>query len=258
MFKKKTVKEVLEQLEKEENENKVAKRLVEVEFDSGKPLSYFSDIEEIAVGDLVTVEGKLEDEIGVVKTVKKSFKKPKFEMKWIEKILDRDVTGNYFKIGDDVVSTDSALTAEKFITMFAELKYEENQAIGEDEIELNVETFEEDELFDNELVKLRGKELFKADRVPFISLQDGVGKAIVRGSDWYEIDFRCKRGRITYIACDCPYFGECKHEVAFLYKLRDFWKKFVEKSNADNFVLCRKECFNAILSKGKGKVSIEL
>ena len=258
MIKKEIIEEVIEEIEKKEYDKRVAKRLVEVRFNSGMTLSYLCEIEEIEVGDLVTVEGKLEDEIGVVKTVKKSFKAPKFEMKWIESVLDRDVTGDYFKLGEDMVSTNCSLTAEKFITMFAGLKYKDNQAVGEDEVELDLANFEEDEMFDNELVKIRGKEIFKANGVMFISLQDGIGKAIVRGSEWYELDFRCKGGHITYIACDCPYFGDCKHEVAFLYKLRDFWKKFTKKSNSDNFVMCRKECFNAILSNGKGKVSMEL
>ena len=256
MIKREIIDEVIEKIEKQEN--RVAKRLVEIRFDNGMCLSYLSDIETIEVGDLVTVEGKLEDEVGVVKTVKKSFKTPKFDMRWVESILDRDVAGDYFKLGEDMVSTNSTLTAEKFITMYAGLKYKDNQAVGEDEIELDLADFEDNELFDNEIVKIKGKELFKANAVAFISLKDGIGKAIVRGGDWYEIDFRCKAGRITYIACDCPYFGECKHEIAFLYKLRDFWKKFTKKTDSENFVMCRKECFNTILSSGKGKVSIDL
>ena len=256
MIKREIIDEVIEKIEKQEN--RVAKRLVEIRFDNGMCLSYLSDIETIDVGDLVTVEGKLEDEVGVVKTVKKSFKTPKFDMRWVESVLDRDVAGDYFKLGEDMVSTNSTLTAEKFITMYAGLKYKDNQAVGEDEIELDLADFEDNELFDNEIVKIKGKELFKANAVAFISLKDGIGKAIVRGGDWYEIDFRCKAGRITYMACDCPYFGECKHEIAFLYKLRDFWKKFTEKRDSENFVMCRKECFNGILSLGKGKVSIDL
>lgn len=244
--------------EKKENENRVAKRLVEIKFDNGMYLTYLSDTEKIEVGDLVTVEGKLEDAVGIVKTVKKSFKIPKFDIKWVESVLDRDITGNYFKLDADMVSLNSNLTAEKFITMFAGLRYKNNQAIGEDEVELDLANFEEDEMFDNEFVKIKGKELFKANAVMFISLQDGVGKAIVRGGEWYEIDFRCKAGRITYIACDCPYFEECKHEIAFLYKLRDFLKKFAKQTNSENFIMCRKECFNTILSVGKGKLSMDL
>ena len=258
MNKRKIIDQVIDEIEKKENENREAKRLVEIIFYNGMCLTYLCDIENIEVGDIVTVEGKLEDEVGVVKTVKKSFKQPKFEMKWVESVLNRDITGDYFKIDEDMVSLNSTLTAEKFITMFARLKYKNNQAIGEDEMDLDLARFEDNEVFDNELVKIRGKELFKANAVMFIFLQDGVGKAVVRGSEWYEIDFRCSAGHITYIVCDCPYFGECKHELALLYKLRDFCKKLAKKTNSENFVMCRKECFNTILSIGKGKVSIDL
>ena len=261
MFNKKIVEEVLENIEKKENENRIPKNLVEVRFEDGFTLSYFSDLPEIKVGDVVTVEGKMENQIAVVKQVLKSFKKPKFEMKWISGVIDTNIAGVYFKIEDDVVSLDTTLTVEKFLSIYAGVKYKENEAVGEDDIELNLEELEKSDLFDDELVKIRGQKLFKDGFVPFIYLKSGVGKAVVRssnGDEWYEIDFRCKRGRITYIACDCPYFGNCKHLYAFLLKLRDFSKKFFEKYNNDSFVMCKKECFNYIMSYGKGRVTIEL
>ena len=261
MFNKKIVEEVLENIEKKENENRIPKNLVEVRFEDGFTLSYFSDLPEIKVGDVVAVEGKMENQIAVVKKVLKSFKKPKFEMKWISGVIDTNIAGVYFKIEDDVVSLDTTLTVEKFLSIYAGVKYKENEAVGEDDIELNLEELEKSDLFDDELVKIRGQKLFKDGFVPYIYLKSGVGKAVVRssnGDEWYEIDFRCKRGRITYIACDCPYFGNCKHLYAFLLKLRDFSKKFFEKYNNDSFVMCKKECFNYIMSYGKGRVTIEL
>jgi hypothetical protein len=142
--------------------------------------------------------------------------------------------------------------------MYAGLKYKDNQAVGDDEIKLELSCFEDDETFDIESVKNRGRELFKGDAVQFISLQGGVGKAIVCGSELYEIDFRYKDGYITYMACDCPYFAECKHEIAFLYKLRDVLGKLAEKTNAESFVLCNREVFNVIISRAKGKLTMEL
>lgn len=259
MFNRKIIDKVLEKMESNENRN--PKNLVEVKFEDGFTLSYFSDLPEIKVGDVVTVEGKMEGQVAVVKSVLSSFKKPKFEMKWISSIIDTDITGSYFKIDDDIVSFESALTVDKFLSIYAGVKYKENVAVGEDDINLNLETLEKSDLFDDELVKIKGYKLYKDGFVPYIYLKNGVGKAVVRsasGDDWYEIDFRCKSGRITYIACDCPYFGNCKHLYAFLLKLRDFSKKFYEKYNSDNFVMCKKECFNYVMSFAKGRVSIEL
>ena len=201
----------------EEEDARVATRLVEVLFENGMCLSYLSDIETIEVGDLVTVEGKLEEEIGLVKTVKKSFKIPKFEMKWVKSILDGDISGDYFRLNEDMVSTNCVLTAKKFMTMYAGVTYQENPGVGEDEMELDLANFEENEMFDNKHIRGRGRQLFKMNAVAFISLQNGIGKAIVQGGTWYEIDFHYHAGRITYMVCDCPYFEECKHEIALLY-----------------------------------------
>ena len=261
MFNRNIIEEVLENFEKKENENRVPKNLVEVRFEGGLTLSYFSDLPEIKVGDVVTVEGKMEKEIAVVKKVLKSFKKPKFEMKWVSSIIDTNITGTYFKIEDDVVSLDLTLTVDKFLSIYAGVKYSENAGIGEDDIEINLEDLENSDLFDDELVKIKGQKLYKDGFVPFIYLNKGVGKAVVRSAnddEWYEIDFRCKQGRITYLACDCPYFGNCKHLYAFLLKLRDFTKKFFKQYNEDSFVMCKKECFNYIMSYGRGRVTIEL
>ena len=72
--------EALSALEKKEKENqtRAPKSLVLVEFASGVTLTYFCDIPQVKEGDLVTVEGKKEDEIAIVKQVKTAFKKPSF------------------------------------------------------------------------------------------------------------------------------------------------------------------------------------
>ena len=261
MIIKKIVDEVFNKIENKGKENRVPKNLVEVTFEDGCTLLYFSDLPEIKVGDVVSVEGAKENQIAVVNKILKSFKKPKFEMKWITSIIDTDITGTYFKIENDVVSLDTNLTVDKFMNIYARNNYKENLAVGEEDIELNLEELEKSELFEDELVIERGKMLYRNNAVKYIWLKDGEGKAVVRsanGDDWYEIDFRCRKGRITYLACDCPYFGNCKHLYAFLLKLRDFTKKFYEKHNSDSFVMCSKGCFNYIMLYGKGKVTIEL
>lgn len=248
---------VLDATEKQENENRIPKNLVEVQFDSGVKLSYFSDLPEMKEGDLVRVEGKMEDDLAVVTRVLTSFKKPKFDMKWIAEKLNRDVSGRYFTLGGDVVSLQHTLTVQKFINLFVCRPYKENPAYGEDNLSLCLQNLEKSPLFENEIVKLKGYSLYKEERVPFIFLKNGVGKALVRGSQWYEIDFRYQNGTITYLACDCPYFGECKHLYAFLLKLRDFMQKFTKKHQTDSFVLCKKQCFNAILSSAQGDIQLD-
>ena len=135
MFNRKIFNEVIDKIEERENENRVPKNLVQVKFDDGLTLMYFSDLPEIKVGDVVTVDGKMENQIAVVTKVLSSFKKPKFDMKWIVSKIDNDITGVYFKIEDEVVSLDSNLTVDKFMNIYAGVKYKENLAVGEDNIE---------------------------------------------------------------------------------------------------------------------------
>ena len=258
MLNKEILHKAIEAMEEIQEEKRVPKNLVKVKFESGLTLSYFSDLPEIKEGDVVTVDGKMEDEIAVVVKVLSSFKKPKFDMKWIVSKIDNDLTGNYFKVEDDVVSFDLNLTVDKFMNIYAGVKYKENIAVGEDDVELDLNELEESELFEEE-IKHRGRLLYKNNAVQFIWLKDGIGKAAVRsanGCDFYEIDFRYKNEKITYIACDCPYFEACKHTYALLLKLKDFKKKVLDKYQSDNFVMCRKGCFNYMMLYGKGRVSI--
>ncbi|MBE6703000.1 MAG: hypothetical protein E7585_06290 [Ruminococcaceae bacterium] len=242
----------------EKQEERVAKRLVEIQFDShDSKLSYLCKIENIEVGDLVTVDGKLEDQIGTVTKVLKAFKTPKFEMKWVTAVLNRDLTGEYRKIGDDIVSLGGTLTSEKFCTMYIGERYKGNEGIGEADLDIDLATFEESGFIDDELVMLKGKDYYKHDRVAYISLQNGMGKAYVIGSEWYEIDFKYEDGKVTYIACECPYFGNCKHIVAVLFKLREMLKKIRKIDCGANFTACRKECFNHLLTAAKGRIVLD-
>lgn len=243
---------------KELEQERIAKRLVEVFFGGrNMSLTYLCDKENIKVGDLVTVEGKLEEQIGVVEGVLKSFKIPKFEMKWISEILDRDATGDYFKLDDDIVSFNSTLTSEKFCTMYLDEKYKSVQGVGDADLGIKLNEFDARDFAENDLIALKGEALYKSNAVPFISLRDGIGKAYVRGSQWYEIDFQYKDGKMTYLACECPYFGNCKHEVALILKVKDILKKLKEYENSENFVVCQKHCFYSILSVATGEISIK-
>ena len=247
------------ELETKKEEEKVPKRLVQIGFACSElTFSYLSDIEDIQAGDLVMVQGALQGEIGVVKKVKKHFKIPKMEMQWVERVVDREISGAYFRLGEDIVSFDCVLTAEKFMTLCIGKSYKQNNSVGEEEMQLDLEEFEKADAFQNELVKIRGKQLYLDNAVKFISLQNGEGKAFVCGGDWYEVDFRYNGEKITYLACDCPCFEDCKHEVALLHKLREILKKLCQYTNNENFVICQHICFSKMTVYGKGAVNLTL
>ena len=260
MFKRKVIEEILDKIEKKENEGRVPKALVQVSFCDGFTLLYFSDLPEIEVGDVVTVEGKMENQLALVTDVLHSFKKPKFEMQWIASRIDSDISGAYFRVDDDVVSLDHTLTADKILGIYVGVKAQEDVAYGEDFLNLDLDNIESSDLFCDEQVKQRGRALYEGDAVRYVSLKDGVGKALVHSfsSDvWYEIDFRYKNGKMTYLACDCPYMGGCKHIYAFLLKFRELQKKFSKRNISGDFVACGKTCFHYVLTYARGKITLE-
>lgn len=249
-------KEIIKLLEKEE-ERKI-KRLVEISFKGSEyGLSYLCDDENIAVGDLVYVDGKLEEQVGVVEKVLKTFKVPKFDMHWVTKVLDRDIAGTYNTLQKDFISFDSSLTAEKFCTMFINEKYNPDQVYGDENVNISLSDFDKSDLVSDQLTLLKGKEIYKSERILFISLKDGIGKAYVAGSKLYELDFKVQNGMLKFIACECPYFDNCKHEIALLFRLKELIKEKIVKENDFNFVLCKKSCFFNLATYGKGKIIIE-
>ena len=243
--------------EYKESEERIPKNLVEVRFDGGLKLSYYNDLEGVKVGSLVTVTGKKSGEICTVVKVLSTFKAPKFEMQWIDEIIETDLTGSYFSIKKDVFSFDSNLTAKQFLSVMSRDKYEPSKIFGDGEIEIDLENLESCELFDNELIKERGLEIYKNQMVRFISLKNGQGKAVVLGTNWYEIDFKYKKGKITSLLCDCPYFTNCKHSYAFLLKFREVLKSLKEMGKEKDFVMIQKENFAFFLSIASGKISLD-
>ncbi len=68
----------------------------------------------------------------------------------------------------------------------------------------------------------RGESYFDEHRVVYLSLDKGVGYAIVEGSEYYEVTFTYIDEKIQNIVCNCYCEGHCKHEYAVLLQLREF------------------------------------
>ena len=254
--KKKILLDAIKEIEK--MDERVPTSLVEVAFENGMHLSYFCDFPQIKVGDMVMVEGKLENSVGEVKKILTSFKKPKFITFWIKKIITIEISGEFIKFGDYFLSFTHDLTAEKFITLYSRIKYEDNEVYGRGDEAIDLPSLQASEAFSDE-VKERGKRIFTSENVPFIWVKDGVAKAVVRGGNWYEVDFSVEGDTVTKIACDCPYFGNCKHEYAVLLAYKDFLKKIKKQyPEAKDFVICRKQCLTYIMNYSRGKVTFSL
>ena len=56
--------------------------------------------------------------------------------------------------------------------------------------------------------------------VVYLSLDNGVGRAIVKGRSHHAVEFFYENGEISKLTCDCYSAGMCEHEIAALFELR--------------------------------------
>lgn len=71
----------------------------------------------------------------------------------------------------------------------------------------------------------RAVDCCRSGRVAFIAVGGGTGTAFVEGTAWYEVNFRLDGDTMTYMFCDCPYPGLCKHLLAVALTIRTLVKK---------------------------------
>ena len=108
----------------------------------------------------------------------------------------------------------------------------------------------------------RGNDYYIDNRVLYISLCGTTGKAIVEGSEFYEVDFEYTDGEISNLVCSCFCSGACKHEFAAMLQLReclDVIEKEYGDKYPDYFAAISKGVFvNTLLaSKRTGKINID-
>ena len=80
------------------------------------------------------------------------------------------------------------------------------------------------------------------NRVRYICVNAGHGKAIVEGEHVYEVEFYFTDGEIRNLICSCPCGYACKHEVAAIMQLKETLD-LIEKNYAD----LHHGCFAAIV-----------
>lgn len=88
---------------------------------------------------------------------------------------------------------------------------------------MNINNFEKN--FNKTILK-RGIDYYSDGHVDdLMQINEHNWQAEVFGSSLYIIDLRIlTNGDISYVDCDCPYEGDCKHIVAALYEIRAQWQ----------------------------------
>lgn len=202
------------------------KSLVKVSFPGrGGSLAYYNDQFDLRCGDLVYVDGKLEGLQGRVVEVSYNFKIKISDYKRVIAVADTSVKGELRMAGSHFVTFDpSVLPYSKVRGWFRPpVKEDEEYASGSDGVSFPLEQMHQ--LPVSAAIAERGHQYYWDNKVRYLCVDGGKGRAIVEGTENYEVEFEYRDGRISGLLCDCPCPGHCKHEVAALLQLRETLEK---------------------------------
>lgn len=237
----------------EKPEVKARKSLVSVRFEkNNRVLSYYNDKFDLHKGDIVFVDGKLEGERGFVEEVNYNFKIKLSDYKKVVVLADTTVKGKFFFAGDHFISFDkSVIPYDKIITWFKPLVVEDEEIVVSNEDEEGF-LLEKDisELKVPYNVKEKGIDYFLDCRVIYLSVDGDTGKAIVGGTNIYEIEFTYKNGEVSNFICDCYCNYACKHIVAVIMQLKNILKN-IEENYKEEY----RDYFSAVTSYELFKVT---
>lgn len=225
--------------------------------------AYYNDSFDLKVGDWVYVEGKLEGYRGRITEINYSFKIKASEYKRVIAVVDTTVNGDLYMAMSHLVSFDkNVIPYDKILSWFKAPENDDEYIYGDD----NTDSFLLDDLSTMNIpshIAERGHNYYTENKVVYIELSDTYGRAIVEGSDNYEVLFNFTDGEISDIKCTCFCSGRCKHELAAMLQLRetlDFILKNYEAEYNGYFAAISKEVLLGISmnKNGSGKISLEV
>lgn len=215
-------KKIVESDKTPNNTPAVKKSVVEVFFpDRHLTCSYYNDMINLKRGDIVYVEGKLEGLRGRVVDINYNFKIKLSDYKRVIGVANTAVIGEFHLAGSHFITIDEdALKYEQVATWFKAPDNEEEEYVSSS----SDEVFNLNDLsgmnIKNEIAE-RGHEYYMENRVVYIELNHGKGRAIVTGSKPYDVEFNYNGEDVSGLVCNCYCTGACKHEFATMLQLRD-------------------------------------
>lgn len=209
--------------------------------------SYYNDMFDLKRGDIVYVDGKLEGILGRVVEVNYNFKIKLSDYKRVIGIADTNVKGEFHLAGSHFITTDeNALRYEQIISWFKAPEPQDEEFVSSNDDE----SFELNDLSGMKISSStadRGHEYYLENKVQYIELDSGKGRAIVAGTKPYEIEFQYSDGLISHLTCNCYCTGTCKHEFATMLQLRDILdiikKEYPSIDSNDYFAAVSKSTF---------------
>ncbi len=193
--------------------------LVSISFDRmNRPLTYYNDQFDLKPGDRVFVTGKLEGEVGFVESVTTKFRIRIADYQKVISLAQTTIHGTYAPKGNMMLSNDmDALMPEDFRKWVLPPRdaeeQPENEIVFGDGYEIPLENPSTAEGVDPAVFD-RAIDICRSGRIGYVSVRNGEGKAFIRGSRWYELDFVLDGNMLKEAYCECPYAGLCKHLLA--------------------------------------------
>lgn len=193
--------------------------LVRVRFeDSDRELTYFNDAFDLKDGDRVFVSGKLAGKAGIVTSVTTKFRIRLSDYERVIALAQTPIRGTYRPVADKMLSYDDcALSPEAFRTWILPPEEPADGPCGEEiygeGYEIPLDDPSDADGVDDAVFE-RAVEYSFSGKVGYVSVKNGVGRAFVRGREWYELEFRLRDNVVEEAYCSCPYPGLCKHLLA--------------------------------------------
>lgn len=237
------------------NENEISsglittprKSVVRIHFPArNMTLSYYNDAFDLKRGDIVYVDGKLEGLRGRVVDITYNFKIKLSDYKRVISVADTKVKGEFHFAGSHFVTFDrTSLPYEKIITWFKAPETEDEvYASGNDDSSFRLDDLSTMKISSS--VAERGHDYFMENKVCYITVDGSHGRAIVEGSQAYELEFEYRNGEISNLTCNCFCSYPCKHEFAAMLQLKETLG-IIEKNHAR---LYEGSSYFAAVSKG--------
>ena len=235
----------------------IRKSLVEVYFPvRNRAYSYYNDRFDLHEGDNVCVEGKLEGIQGVVTDVNYNFKIKLSDYKRVISVIDTSVSGDLYIAEDMIVAFDrEAMPYEKISSWFRPMFCEEEEVIsGSDDTSFPLDEVQSWPIRPD--IMERGFEYAKSGNVKYICVDGEHGRAIVAGSEIYDIEFRLNEGLISELTCNCYCNSLCKHDAATLIVLRSLMDNILKSyidlyEESDYFAAVNKGTFYGFVMKDR-------
>ncbi len=222
---------------KAQNINTVTPRksLVKVYFNNRNlTCTYYNDLFDLKVGDMVYVDGKLEGLQGKVVDVCYNFKIKLSDYKKVTHLIDNKVTGDLYLAGSHMIAFDRGMIP--FSKVMSWFKTPDND---DEEYEYSNDdaSFNLADLSGMNIASItaeKGHEYYLDNCVRYIEIDGNKGKAIVSGNEVYTVEFSYNNGEIKNLICDCYCTGACKHEFAAMLQLKETLK-FIENNHMNYF-----------------------